>query len=200
MLDKSIPFFQIIMRRKYGGPDIIPSLPEGYSIRGYKKGDEIAWAEIEASVLEFENVEQALECHKGYDSRSDELPLRQWFVIGSDGIAVATATAWYIIQDGIRIPVVHALGCRPEYQGKGLGMAVAAKMLESFYRLEPNRDIWLDTQTWSYKAIGIYMKLGFIPMKTDTYQGINNDYYDALPVLKQKMRPEEYKKFVIFSR
>lgn len=54
----------------------------------------------------------------------------------------------------------------------------------------------LDTQTWSYKAIGIYMDIGFIPMKTATYSEVANEYHDALRVMKGKMRDDKYKQFV----
>lgn len=196
MLDKTVPFHSIIMKREYSKPSAKITLPAGYKARTYQKGDEIAWAEIETQVLEFENTDQALQCHSYYLSQLDELKERQWFIEAPNGKPVATATAWYTQTEKGRIPVVHALGCLPEYQGKGLGRAAAIKMLESFYRLDKHADVWLDTQTWSYRAIGIYLSLGFIPMKTATYNETPNEFNEALPILHSKMKCEIYNTFL----
>ena len=196
MLDKSIPFHTIIMKRPYSKINNIYTLPKGYSLKSYEPGDEMQWAEIETSVLEFDSVEKALECHKGYLDRVQDLRKRQWFVKSDSGILAATATAWTIEHNGKKIPVVHALACRPEYQGRGLGKAVAAKMLEVFYELDEGCDIWLDTQTWSYQAIGLYMDLGFIPMRTAVFIETENEFEKACPILQQKMTKEQYIKFI----
>lgn len=61
----------------------------------------------------------------------------------------------------------------------------------------PGCDVWLDTQTSSYKAIGIYLDLGFVLLKTGTYNEVLNEYEDAVQVLKGKMRDDKYEKFVL---
>lgn len=192
MLDKTLPFHTIIMKRPYKAVGEEPILPAGYKLTAYESGLEQAWAEIETAVLEFNLVSDALDCHRWYMPRVNELKKRQWFAESPDGIFAATATAW-LTDDGI--PVVHALGCRPEFQGKGLGRAVAVKMLQAFYELDKGKDVLLDTQTWSYKAIGLYLSLGFVPLKTEVYNDTPNEYYQALPILKSKMKPELFERF-----
>ena len=59
-----------------------------------------------------------------------------------------------------------------------------------------NCPVWLDTQTWSYKAVGIYMDMGFIPMKTATFSKVPNEYNEALRVMNGKMREDKYKQFI----
>lgn len=196
MLDKIIPYHSIIMKRPYGKVLKQISLPDGFTVRNYQPGDENAWAEIETLVLEFDDASKALKCHSYYLSQPEELRKRQWFVIAPNGVPAATATAWWTQTAKSRVPVVHALGCRPEYQGNGLGKAVAIKMLETFYELEEGRDVWLDTQTWSYQAIGLYLDLGFIPLKEATYNSVSNEYSQALPVLETRMTLEQYQRFI----
>lgn len=196
MLDKTVPFYTIILKRPYAKAPSQITLPANYKIRNYRPGDEVSWAEIQTSVLEFDNVEQALNCHHGYLSRMGDLTKRQLFVENPNGILIATATAWYDITPKGKIPVVHALSCRPEYQGNGFGRAIAIKMLESFYELDQGLDVWLDTQTWSYKAVELYLSLGFIPMKQAVFNGTRNEYEKALPVLQKYMRKEAYDKFL----
>lgn len=196
MLDKSVPFYTIIMKRPYRKAPKLISLPEGFTVRTYRSGDEIAWAEIETLVLEFDSVQQALDCHKGYLTNIDELNKRQCFAVSPNGIVAATATAWWTQTQKGAIPVVHALGCRPESQGKGLGKAVATKMLESFYEFEQEKEVWLDTQTWSYKAIGLYLDLGFIATKKESYDSTKNEYEQAVPILKEYMKDELFQRFI----
>jgi GNAT superfamily N-acetyltransferase len=196
MLDKTVPFYTIIMKRPYVKVPTPITLPEGYKIRNYKPGDEVSWAEIQTAVLEFDNIEQALNCHHGYLSRMGDLTKRQMFVESPNGILIATATAWYDESPQGKIPVVHALSCRPEYQGNGFGRAIAIKMLECFDELDNGLDVCLDTQTWSYKAVELYLSLGFVPMKQAVFNETRNEYEKALPVLEKCMRRESYKQFV----
>ena len=69
-------------------------------------------------------------------------------------------------------------------------------MMDCFYRLMPGCPVWLDTQTWSYKAIGIYMDVGFIPMKTAVFNEVPNEYDAALRVMRGKLRADKYEQFV----
>ena len=68
-------------------------------------------------------------------------------------------------------------------------------MMNIFYRIMPGCAVWLDTQTWSYKAIGIYLDLGFVPMKTATYNEVPNEYPEAERVLKDRMRRDVFQRF-----
>ena len=197
MLDKTIEFHSIIMRHPNNIAPILPKLPSGFSVRFYEKGDEQAWTDIQVAVLEFPNHEEALKCYDYYWQYMEELKKRQLFIIeNTTGKPVATANAWWTEIDGQKAGVVFGLSCYPEYQSKGLGRIAAAYMMDCFYRLMPGCPVWLDTQTWSYKAIGIYMDIGFIPMKTATYNDVKNEYYDALHTLKGKMREDKYKQFI----
>ena len=76
----------------------------------------------------------------------------------------------------------------PEYQGLGLGKAVVLKGIEKALSIEGDRDIYLHTQTWSYKAIGIYMRAGFEILETGTFGGYKNDYEKAMSVLMGKIK------------
>jgi hypothetical protein len=54
--------------------------------------------------------------------------------------------------------------------------------------IEGDRDVYLPTQTWSYKAIGIYVKAGFEITAEQGLGGFNNEYDKAMPLLKKLMR------------
>lgn len=196
MLDKSIPFHTIIMRSNNLLKVKPDALPEGFSVRFYEPGDEIHWARIQYEVGEFYSIEDALKCFSHYLDYEDELRKRQVYIVDdTTNTPVATATAWYSELDGKEIGVVHALSCLPSYQALGLGRIAATYMMECFHKVMPESEVWLDTQTWSYKAIGIYLDLGFVPVKTATFNETANEYEKARNAMKDKMRADVYKKF-----
>lgn len=185
------------MRHPNNIAPVLPKIPQGFSIRFYEKGDEQDWADIQVAVLEFPNQEEALKCYDYYWQYIDELKKRQLFIIDDAiGKPVATANAWWTEVNGEKAGVVFGLSCLPEYQSKGLGRIAAIYMLDCFYRLMPGCPVWLDTQTWSYKAVGIYMDIGFIPMKTATFSEVPNEYSEAALVMKGKMRDDKFKQFL----
>lgn len=197
MLDRTIEFHSIIMRHPNDVAPTVPDLPQGFSARFYEKGDEVAWADIQVAVTEFPNREEALKCYDYYWQHMEDLKERQIFIIDdATGKPAATATAWYRDDGEQRIGVVHGFSCSPEYQSKGLGRIAASYMMDCYYRLMPGSPVWLDTQTWSYKAVGIYMDLGFVPMKTATYSEVANEYPEAVRVMEGKMREDKFKQFL----
>lgn len=74
----------------------------------------------------------------------------------------------------------------------GIGESIVKKALQIYFELEPHEDILLHTQTWSYKAVKLYQKLGFVMLKTDTIKGCSNEYLEALKVLKDILPIENY--------
>jgi GNAT superfamily N-acetyltransferase len=175
------------MRRDAGAP--VPSfpLPDGYKYAFYSDGDETSWARIEASVLEFDSEFAALMHFKQeFVPYGDELRRRCIFVENSDGEKVATSTAWWAEVEGQRRPWLHWVAAVPSYQGLGLGKAIAARATNLLLELEGDVPIYLKTQTWSYKAVGIYKACGYEPTDEKAlYKARRHDYKKALRILKQ---------------
>jgi ribosomal protein S18 acetylase RimI-like enzyme len=185
MLDKTIPHYNVIMKRNAGIPLPNFALPEGYSFNWYVPGKEEKWAEIEASVGEFENAEHGLVYFRNeYLPFLDELKRRLLFIQNEYGEEIATITCWWNLTGERRDPSVHWFAVKKEYQGVGLGKALVSECLNRFLILEDDRDIFLHTQTWSYKAIGLYLKTGFEILSDESFAHYKNDYDRALPILK----------------
>ena len=58
----------------------------------------------------------------------------------------------------------------------------------------------MHTQTWSYEAIGIYIKVGFKIVKIGSFERFENDYEKEIPILMEKMKEKylcEIEKFEI---
>jgi GNAT superfamily N-acetyltransferase len=160
MLDKSVPYVRILMKRRAGAAIPEVSLPDGFRFVFFKAGDEKAWAEIETSVLEFHSENRAL----GYFQKNflpflPELEKRCIFVENAEGEKVATSMAWRDYNN--RIPWLHWVSVKPEFQGLGLGKAITSKATRLLLEISGDVDFFLSTQTWSHKAVRIYEKLGW---------------------------------------
>ena len=184
MLDKTLPYFNVIMKRRAGLPIAMNGLPSGFSIAGFVPGDEVQWASIETAVGEFMTEGEALTYFQTtYLPYSDELTRRCVFVRNADGGAVGAITSWWNTTEGRRYPSVHWLAVRPDAQGLGLGKALVAESLKRLVWLEGDRAIFLHTQTWSHRAIAIYLNAGFEFVRQGSFGGYPNDYLQAMPIL-----------------
>jgi len=192
MLDKSIPFVGLYMRREPGSRIPAYGLPDGFKFTYFKDGDEADWSRIESSVLEFDSEFSALMFFKEkYIPIIEELYRRCIFIETACGDKVATATAWWSSIYGERRPWLHWIGVCPEYQGLGLGKALISRVTELMTEIEGDVPIFLKTQTWSYKAINIYLQCGYEPTYEKLlYRDRSDNCKKALRVLKRKKKCE----------
>ena len=186
MLDKSIEFFKIILKREKGKELKNETLPEGFKFVKFKKGDEKAWAEIEKSVLEFENTKDGEEYFKNkYLPYIDELERRTIFIENNNGEKIATFTAWWRYTGERRYPFMEWVAVKPEYQGKGLGKALISEGVKLMIAIEGDCDMYIPTQTWSYKAIRLYRWAGFEFETEEKFPGgIKNETLEGIKVIK----------------
>jgi len=190
MLDKSIPYYHVFMKRESGTPLFEFALPDHFKFVLFQSGDEKEWAEIETSVGEFDRAIDALVYfQKEFLPYYKELERRCLFIENSDGVKVATLTIWWCYTGVRRDPWIHWVAVRPEYQGLGLGKAIVSEGMKRLIEIEGDRNVYLHTQTWSYKAIGIYKMAGFHITKEKGLAGFeNNEFEKANELLKKYMR------------
>lgn len=196
MLDRTIPFFNIIMRCDR----ILPmelNLPAGYAIRTYQPGDEEAWAEIEYSIGDFPSVEEAKALFTQRYLQDPALAAeRIFFLIAPDGEVAGSAIAWENDRQGMPVRALHWLVVREAYQGKGLGKALCQHVLRYFRRIDNAAPVYLHTQPWSWKAILLYISLGFKLQPQDCFYHYTNQYAQAMETLKGIVTPEQYELMV----
>ena len=192
--DRSLPRKSIVMVMHPDETARVPEpiLPEGYAFRTYLPGDEKNWARIATIVDEF-SCEQNAESAFRKQFMQDESALRKRlpFVIAPDGSAIAISMAWRFEEGGRHFGRVHWICTDPAHQGKGIGRAIVAWAIRRIAELDPGVDIYLDTQTWSHKAIGLYLRIGFHPVReSHAILARVNEYSGAVEVLKGVL-PEE---------
>ncbi|GAA3402537.1 GNAT family N-acetyltransferase [Paenibacillus hodogayensis] len=186
MLDKSLEYYRVIMKREAGTPLPQADLPEGFRFALYRDGDEQAWGEIETSVLEFEQTEEAVRYFReNYAAYATEVKRRTLFVEREDGKKVATFTAWWNYTGRRRYPFMHWVAVKPRYQGLGLGKAIIARGVRLMTELEGDCVMYIPTQTWSHKAIRLYLWAGF-ELETEEPEpgGVINQTKQALELIR----------------
>lgn len=171
-LDTDIEKIKVVMIRDVNKE--IPYFPlnKGYKFQYYQTGDRKAWAEIQVKVNHFENLEAA---YKRFDNEfSDHLDLlkeRLLFVVDDNGERIATAMMWFGCMEKNCKQRIHWIAVDPKHQGQRLTHAMLSELFTN-YPLD--EDVYLTTQTWSYRAISIYYRFGFIPYP---YIDLNNYFH-----------------------
>ena len=193
MLDRTIPFYHIIMRCDRILPMEI-KLPEGYSIRTYQPGDENAWADMECAIGDFPTRETALERFTERYLADPALTDRIFFAIAPDGEIVGSVIAWEHDPRGMGVRALNWVVVSDAHQGKGLGRALCQTALRFFRREDNSLPVYLHTQPWSWKAILLYISLGFKLQPKDSFYGHENQYAQAMETLKAIVTPEQYAK------
>lgn len=194
MLDKSITYLNVLMR--YDGPPIDnpPLLPNGFHIASYQIGDDLRWAEMEVAINDFDTFENGVKYFRNhYLTKFEKLNERFIGVRDKSNKLCGAVICWDDERNGENVSSVHWLLTDPSVQGKGIGRALVRTLVYRFSKLGL-LPIYLHTQPWSYKAIGIYSSIGFRLLVSDTFRGYENQSVQALDVLKEFMTEEKFQK------
>lgn len=194
MIDKTIPYFNVLMR--YDGPGVtaLPEAPEGFRFRDYRDGDDCRWAQMEVDNKDFDTYENAVRYFRNkYCAFPEKLRQRFVGVEDSEGKLCGAVICWDDDRNGTPVSSVHWLITDPQVQGKGIGGALVRMLLYRFRQLDA-LPVYLHTQPWSYPAIGIYSREGFRLLESDSFRGYENQSRQALAVLQGLMNTEKYRK------
>ena len=192
MLDRTIPFYNTIMKcTDYRHRNV--ELPDGFSIVSYRDGYEKEWAKLEYAIGDFDSVTEAEKYFTETYLQNRELLSNILFArnIGDDGNVVGSSIAWQDIRRMNRVSSLHWLVVEEQYQGIGLGRALCAAVMNIF--AERNAfPVYIHTQPWSWKAILLYLSLGFKLQKTETFSHYENEYGKAMGALGKVVREDQY--------
>lgn len=164
MLDKSIPFTGLLMEKT--DPERYPvyQLPDGYTFDTYHPGDELAWGQIHYDLGQTASLDEAVELfRKEFLYLPQQAARRCFFVKDAGGQIAATASLWTGDTFGSTLQRIHWVATAPDHQGHGLAKALLTRLFQLYHELGYSRYIYLISQTWSYKALHLYMRFGFKP-------------------------------------
>jgi len=170
-IDRSIELIPVLMEKTDAHVYPMHSLPSGYRFCFYEPGLEKEWAELECAAGEFTAASLAAErFQREFIDRTHfpstlSLSERMVFVLDTKTTVVGTAALWEGGVFGETRHRLHWLAVHPRHQGKGLAKAVMTKLFEMYNELGLSGSVYLTTQTWSYRAVNIYLGFGFQPYR-----------------------------------
>ena len=137
-----------------------PVLPENFSLRSSRAGDEAAWLDIIRRSYGGDWPEDAFQRHML--SEESFRPERLLFIAEAGGHPVATAGALQKLIHGDRTGYLHMMAVLPEFRRRGLGTALLRRCL-IYFREQGWRDAALDTEVSRPEAVRLYLANGFVP-------------------------------------
>lgn len=138
------------------------SMPCGFAVLPFRKGDEAAWLAIvrhglfqaEMTLEEAEKDLKAFPCLK----REEDI-----FFAARDGKRIATATGM-LKEDGTGY--LHYICALPEARGTGVAAALVAHAMRHLYEKGASF-VYLTTDDFRLGAIKTYLRLGLVPVIED---------------------------------
>ena len=190
MLDRTIPFCNTIMKCSDYSPRRI-ELPNGFSIVSYQRGYEKEWAKLEHAIGDFESLDAAEKYFvETYLQNSEQFP-NILFLLNKEHEVVGSCIAWKDMQNEKCVSSLHWLVVQEQYQEIGLGRALGTAVM-NIYAERGAFPVYIHTQPWSWKAIFLYLSLGFRLQKTVTFSHYENEYGKAMAVLRELVSEDQY--------
>jgi len=190
MLDRTIPFYNTILRCDKYTP-VKPALPEGFTVVPYRDGYEKAWARLEYAVGDFDSAEEAEQYFaKTYLQKTEERE-NILFAVDSENRVVGSCIAWRDGRGDSVVSSLHWLVVAEAYQGMGLGKALCHAVMNR-YAAQAALPVYIHTQPWSWKAILLYLSVGFRLQQSDTFSHYENQYDSAMSALNRVVTETQF--------
>ena len=197
MLDRTIPFYNTIMKcSDYRRRNV--ELPDGFSIVSYRDGYEKEWAKLEYAIGDFGSTTEAEKYCTGKYLQNPQLFPDILFALNRDHGVVGSCIAWQDMRGKNSVSSLHWLVVDKQYQGIGLGRALATAVMNIYSEREA-LPVYIHTQPWSWKAILLYLSLGFKLQKTDTFSHYENEYEKAMIELRKIVPKGQYELLLLSS-
>ncbi|MBO5528997.1 MAG: GNAT family N-acetyltransferase, partial [Bacilli bacterium] len=154
---------------------------------GYEK----EWAKQEYAIGDFDSEAEAEKYFAETYLQNPELLPNILFALNKDGDVVGSCIAWQDMRGISSVSSLHWLVVDERYQKIGLGRALCTSVM-NIYAERQGLPVYIHTQPWSWKAILLYVSLGFKLQKTDTFSHYENEYEKAMIELRKITIPEQY--------
>ena len=120
-----------------------------------------------------------------------ELQSNILFLLNSDNAVIGSCIAWKDKRGDDFVSSLHWLVVDEKYHGMGLGRALCCATMKIFEE-QANFPVYIHTQPWSWKAIFLYLSLGFKLQKNDSFSHYENEYYKAMAELKKIVSEKQF--------
>ncbi len=189
MLEKDIPDLNIFMVCDKVNTKAFSHLPKGYNFRLCRRDELDIWKgfPFDDEKLKEEFRPYMTDFFKTTYSSDEDLFFKKClFVVDEKDTPVATCFVWRAYG---KVPSVHWFKTLKQCEGQGIGRALLTEVISG----EKDFPIILHTQPSSYRAIKLYSDFGFKIATNEKVGMRENQYEQALPILREFMTPQSYK-------
>jgi GNAT superfamily N-acetyltransferase len=159
IIDKNLPV-SMVQVNMYKFP--VYPIPETYTIRFYRPGDEKNWLDIQRGADKFNQIDANL-FDETFGTDKEILVQRILFLCNSENKTIGTAAAWFNdYYHGDKYGRVHWVAIHPDFQWKGLSKPLLSTTCQRI-RDFGNNKCYLTTSSARIAAINLYLNFGFIP-------------------------------------
>jgi ribosomal protein S18 acetylase RimI-like enzyme len=185
---EDLPDKNVFMMCREPRPHALAPFPTGFSVRQMGASDLPAWM-----AMPFDDPRDAA-VHRpfmeDYVSRVYGGAMDRFFaqtmIVEQGGHMVGVCTRWKAYG---ALETVHWLKVKPEWEGAGVGRALMTHLLE-----HAEFPVYLHTQPESFRAIGLYVDLGFVLLEGERFGRRVNHLDASTSYLEQHLRPDAVQK------
>ena len=166
VLDTSVPHIPVLMVLGDHEPVADVALPAGYRFAAWEPRFCEPWVRLHVLLGQLPSYEEGLAYfERTYEADTTALSRQMILVVDEEGELAGTSSLWRGDHFGEPRLRVHWVGVDPAHQRRGLARALMLRTIRLFDELVPAGEppLYLTTQTESWPACGMYLKLGFVP-------------------------------------
>jgi len=156
----------VVMERATLADIPLYGLPQGFTLRWYETGAEVAWLQIQSAADQHNNITSDLFL-KTFGSEQTAHEQRICFLTTATGAPIGTAAAWWS-EEGVegRRGRIHWVAILPAFQGRGLAKPLLTAVCLRLRELG-HTSAYLTTSAARIPALNLYGKFGFTPVIRD---------------------------------
>lgn len=165
-LDTTVPHVPVLMVLGRHEPVGEVRLPAGYRFATWEPRFREPWVRLHVLLGQLPSYEEGLAYfERTYESSPAALERQMILVVDEKSELVGTSSLWAGDHFGESRLRVHWVGVSPHHQRRGLARALVLESVRLYDKLVPSGEppLYLTTQTESWVACGMYLKLGFVP-------------------------------------
>lgn len=166
VLDTSVAHIPVLMVLGDHEPPADAPLPAGYRFAAWEPRFREPWVRLHVLLGQLPSYEEGLAYfERAYEADPAALSRQMIIVVDEKDELAGTSSLWQGNHFGEPRLRVHWVGVDPAHQRRGLARALMLRTIRLFDELVPSGEppLYLTTQTESWPACGMYLKLGFVP-------------------------------------
>ena len=178
VLDTSVAHIPVLMVLGDHEPVADIALPTGYRFAAWGPRFREPWVRLHVLLGQLPTFDEGLAYfERTYEADPAALARQMIVVVDEKDQLVGTSSLWRGNHFGEPRLRVHWVGVDPAHQRRGLARALMLRTVALYDELVPTGapPLYLTTQTESWPACGLYLKLGFVPYTGPMPTGFSAD-------------------------